>query len=116
MRIYRNDDMTAAEQWAGTQDEANKRFGRGQWSQVDVPTDKAGLIAFLEALVDRRAHVPECPPIMSRDEQLDRGFNLAGELELTDVEEFIQAADPSRLASLASNVCYRMAELARGLT
>lgn len=49
MRLYRNDDMTAACQWAGTQDDANRLFGRGQWQQVEVPTDKPGLLAWLNA-------------------------------------------------------------------
>lgn len=47
MKLYRNDDMTAALQWAGTQADANKAFGRGRWEAVEVPTDKAGLIAYL---------------------------------------------------------------------
>lgn len=58
MRLYRNDDMTAVQQWAGTQEEANKAFGRGQWSLVDVPTDKPTLLAWLNGdAFDRRAIV-----------------------------------------------------------
>lgn len=48
MRLYR----TAGGQWAGTEAEARtatKREGsaRGSWRKAEVPTDKAGLLAFL---------------------------------------------------------------------
>lgn len=47
MKLYLADDMTACPQWAGTQDEANRLWGRGRWEAVDVPTDKPGLIVWL---------------------------------------------------------------------
>lgn len=49
MRLYRSDDISAERQWAGTQDEANRLWGRGSWEQVEVPTDKPGLLAWLNA-------------------------------------------------------------------
>ena len=45
MRLYR----TAKGAWVGTQDDARKD-GKG-WTQVEVPTDKANLLAFLNATV-----------------------------------------------------------------
>lgn len=60
MRLYRNHDMTGVGQWTGTQDDANKDFGRGQWKLVEVPTDKAGLIAWLNVI--DRATAPTPPP------------------------------------------------------
>ena len=63
MRLYRNDSMIAAAQWAGTQDDANKLFGRGRWELVEVPTDKPGLIAWLNALsADAPQAAPETAP------------------------------------------------------
>jgi len=44
MRLYR----TAAGQWAGTQADARALAGKA-WDEVDVPTDKPGLLAFLNA-------------------------------------------------------------------
>lgn len=41
MRLYR----TAKGRWVGTQDDARKD-GKG-WTQVETPTDKPGLLAFL---------------------------------------------------------------------
>jgi hypothetical protein len=60
MRLYRNDDMTAEVQWAGTQEEANKAFGRGRWTLAEVPTDKPNLLQWLnDDAFDRRAtHTP----------------------------------------------------------
>ena len=44
MRLYR----TAAGQWAGTQADARDLAGKA-WEEVDVPTDKPGLLAWLNA-------------------------------------------------------------------
>ena len=63
MRLYRDQTMTGAGQWTGTQDEANRDFGRGQWKLVEVPTDKAGLIAWLNALGRATAATAPPPPV-----------------------------------------------------
>ena len=42
MRLYKSSNG----QWAGTQRDAQKNFPR-DWSEVDVPTSKADLIAWL---------------------------------------------------------------------
>jgi hypothetical protein len=58
MRIYKVTYPTHGEasllsrEFAGTKREAERlaRDGRGDFAEVDVPTDKAGLIAFLNKL------------------------------------------------------------------
>ena len=44
MRLYTNKDRT---QWAGTQADAKKAFGN--YDMCDVPTDKSGLLEFLNS-------------------------------------------------------------------
>jgi hypothetical protein len=61
MRLYRSDDMMAAVQWAGTQDEAARLWGRNCWELVEVPTDKPGLLAWLNAWGDRPANKAPVP-------------------------------------------------------
>jgi hypothetical protein len=53
MRLYR----TEAGKWAGTQDEARQLAGRA-WSQVEVPTDKPGLLAFLNEMAAKAPRSP----------------------------------------------------------
>lgn len=77
MRLYKT-DMGG---WAGTQADARKLAlsdgSEGLWKQVEVPTDKPGLLAFLN---DPFAWSPdsEAAPVMSRDQQLDQGYSLDG--------------------------------------
>jgi hypothetical protein len=94
MRFYRNDDMVAAVQWTATQAEADRLFGRGCWQAVDVPTDKPGLLAWLNELpaetkievVTTTAPVPAtAPSIAEQSLALDDGFDalpLARQLDL----------------------------------
>lgn len=104
MRLY----ICADGSYAGTQADA-KAKGRG-WREVDVPTDKAGLLAYLnEGLpaapaIDvpvAAADVLTSPPVIKQVEVVD----------LTMVEEFIQSSTAPQLARLADNVCWRMKEL-----
>lgn len=52
MRLYR----TTAGEWAGTQADARALAGKA-WQEVDVPTDKPGLLAFLNGR--RTQELPE---------------------------------------------------------
>lgn len=100
MRLYRNDDMTAEQQWFGTQDEANKACGRGAWELVEVPTDKPGLIAFLNALVDPRAQVPAAPaPIAAQASTEPRPFEVS--LATDDAFEALPLPRQLHLAAIA---------------
>lgn len=84
------------------------RADGGAWSLVDVPTDKTGLIEWLNARTfgqprqtsSRAARVERDP---AREEQARR----------ISVEEEIQNCDLPRLAVLAENVAWRFHELAR---
>lgn len=115
MKLY----ITAAGRYVGTQAEA-KADGKG-WTQVEVPTDKAGLIDYLNTL-------PPAQP--SELTTLDDFLEEEGILEevtenakrrvaayeeapigLTDVETFIQNADAPALSSVAENVAYRFKEI-----
>lgn len=110
MRLYE----TRTGEIVGTQAEA-KASGKG-WQLVDVPVDKAGLIAHLNS----NRHIPcdlphetterlPAPPVSAAPAP------AAGPFTLTDAEEFIQNADAGPLASLANNVCWRIKELTKSL-
>lgn len=105
MRLYR----TITGGWAGTQADAGKGF-----VQVEVPTDKPGLLAFLnqrDALQERDA--VDLAKAVSAGAQLIEATNPKPKEPptLIDVEEFVQAADHAQLAVLAQNVIWRMKEL-----
>lgn len=107
MRLY----CTDAGQWAGNQNDATRlaRAEGGAWSLVDVPTDKTGLIKWLNtrtACQPSRAHADE-PPASSSDPARDERARRIS------VEEEIQNCDLPRLAVLAENVAWRFHELAR---
>lgn len=117
MRLYR----TRAGAWAGTQAEAGKGF-----EQVEFPTDKPGLLAWLNAnaaapiatsLPIAPAFAPPPPaPRLSASTTLDRlvAFQeLPDEMKLTALEEAIQSVDGFQLARLVSNVVSRLEELRR---
>lgn len=108
MRLYR----TSAGLFAGTQAEAG-----ADASRIVMPDDKAGIIDFLNALVTTpRADDAEPiavtrsapPPVQPAPTPSDRAVTL------TDVEAFIQAADPYALRSLFENVVFRGRELIKG--
>ena len=61
MRLYRSTDPTDPFQWAGDQRAANLQFGRGNWVQVDVPTDKPGLLAWLNEQESQQEGSGGCP-------------------------------------------------------
>lgn len=109
MRLYR----TPQGQWAGTQAEAK---ALGQFDQVEVPTDKPGLLEFLNrhrvgAMVEAAPSLtliqPPAPPPPAPD---TRGAQLAQDIS---VEEAIQAADYPRALYLAHQVHHRLMEHAR---
>ena len=136
MRLYR----TEAGAWTGTQADARESAinagGHGKsWAEIEVPTDKPGLLEWLnwnvgvaareaeraERELDRRREA-EAQRIelaeMERPDGLIRPVATAAPaapkaVSLIDVEEFIQAADHRRLAGLTENCILRMRELAR---
>lgn len=63
MRLYTNDRGS----WVGTQAEAKERFGK-EWSEVNVPTDKAALLEFLNfhEVASMVIQVPIDEPIQKR--------------------------------------------------
>lgn len=122
--------------YVGTQAEAKKLDKL--FTQVEVPTDKEGLIAYLnEHQVDRDVHhqqVADGPYAVDDDASDLLGDDDASDLlgdtpvvhhvehntaalhdrQMTqiEVEEAIQRATPVELSSYASNVCWRIKELA----
>ena len=108
MRLY----LTSTGEWTGNQSDAAGlvRANGGTWEQVDVPTDKPGLIAWLTDQWARFAIVPEpSPPMPTTGADAQRTENL----RRISVEEEIQNCDLPRLAVLAENVAWRFHELAR---
>ncbi len=107
MRLY----LTSTGQWSGTQSDAAGlvRANSGTWEQVDVPTDKPGLIAWLN---DRQAGAASVTaPPTSKPTGADA--QRAESLRRISIEEEIQSCDLPRLAVLAENVAWRFHELAR---
>jgi len=107
MRLY----LTSTGQWSGTQSDAAGlvRANGGTWEQADVPTDKPGLIAWLN---DRQAGAaPATAPPASKPTDADA--QRAEGLRRISIEEEIQGCDLPRLAVLAENVAWRFHELAR---
>ena len=108
MRLYR----TSTGQWSGKQSDAAgmARATGGTWEQVDVPTDKPSLIAWLTDQWARFATVPASrPSAPPSDAEAQRSENL----RRISIEEEIQRCDLPRLAVLAENVAWRFHELAR---
>lgn len=90
----------------------------------DIPTDLAGLMGHLNFLHEDLAKWKDMAE--RSPEQFEPDHPAPSEVQLTtsapctlglgvqlDVEEAIQNATPRQLASYASNVCWRMEELAR---
>lgn len=103
MRLYRNDDMTAAVQWAATQGEANQAFGRGRWSLIDVPTDKPGLLAWLNAnaFAPDAAQTPVVVPAQAVQEREARPSYAETSLGLDDAWEALPLPRKLHFAGLA---------------
>ena len=114
MRLYR----TQSGQWTGTQAEA-VRLARidsaGSWDQVEIPTDKPGLLAWL----NEHCAQPIAAPPLSASPTMAPGIAEQEEARRVEaarqiaVEEEIQSCGWTRLATLASNVAWRYHELAR---
>ena len=108
MRLY----LTSTGEWTGNQSDAAGlvRANGGTWEQVDVPTDKPGLIAWL---TDQWARFAIVPAPMAPTGPADADALRAENLRRISVEEEIQSCDLPRLAVLAENVAWRFHELAR---
>ncbi|NIJ07207.1 hypothetical protein FHS31_000803 [Sphingomonas vulcanisoli] len=117
MRLYRYRGG-----WCGTQADARDQAGK-QFEQIEVPTDKDGLIHFLNiehdkvrTLEDRIADLKQPAPLVSIEEAEAgalgvEGFVPADLMRLTDIEEFIQLADHRQLATVIENAVLRLREL-----
>ena len=108
MRLY----LTSTGEWTGNQSDAAGlvRANGGTWEQIDVPTDKPGLIAWLTDHWARFAIVP-APSVPTPTTGTDA--QRAENLRRISIEEEIQSCDLPRLAVLAENVAWRFHELAR---
>lgn len=133
MRLYR----TRAGSWHGTQaeagnaciDEAQPRTG---WSEINVPTDKPGLLDWLNehvgpATVEALRAERELNQLREREAAREEHQAFMRSTQpvpvrpaptpapcrpsLTDVETFIQSADAYQLRSLFENVVLRGREL-----
>lgn len=102
MRLY----LTSTGKWTGNQNDAAGlvRANGGTWEQIDVPTDKPGLIAWLTQQWARFSMI--APMTAPTDADAQR-------LRRISIEEEIQSCDLPRLAVLAQNVAWRFHELAR---
>ncbi|WP_347269875.1 hypothetical protein [Rhizorhabdus histidinilytica] len=123
MRLYR----TPGGRWFGTQSGAgnacvDEAQPRSAWTEIDVPTDKPGLLDWLHL---------NCGPAVVEAFRAERELDRLREREavarttpaqpaptpapcrpsLTDVEAFIQSADAYQLRSLFENVVLRGREL-----
>ena len=98
--------------YVGTQAEAkalHREIG-APWQDIEVPIDKAGLIAFLNA--HDRGAAPEAAQPAGPQTDAPIAAPAAGtSLTLTDVEEFVQSADHPQLSSITENCIYRIREL-----
>lgn len=112
MRLYRTDTG----QWTGKQSDAAAlaRASGGTWEQVDVPTDKPSLIAWLTDQWARFSMSAE--PSALKAAPTDADAQRAESLRRISIEEEIQSCDLPRLAVLAENVAWRFHELARAST
>lgn len=68
MKLYR----TATGTFVGTQDDA-RRGGKG-WTQVDVPTDKQGLLGYLNANILTTANDNEHPAYVKGRSDAEQGI------------------------------------------
>lgn len=114
MIFYLATDPEGRDQLAGTQ--ADARAVNKDFQQIDIPTDKAGLMAYIQKLMDAAQVAPEPTPkpvpVTPSQPTADQQFIAKVEREIT-VEEEIQKCELPRLATLAQNVAWRFEELAR---
>lgn len=110
MRLY----ITSAGRYAGTQADAGKGF-----TQVEVPTDKAGLLDYLNALVDDHArtdaYLDKVAPVAPQPATTRGAQALQEGRELDRLEEWIDQAHGWQLVRLVSMVTHRLSELAKVL-
>lgn len=115
MRLY----LIGLDMWAGTQADA-KALAREHglaWREVDVPTDKAGLMAFLNAgwirpaaeaaadpePIDRPAAQPVPVPVPGLPQaKIDHPLNLMA------IEDFIEGAQPHQLGIIMRGAAQRL--------
>lgn len=136
MKLYRKTQRSETQAqdilWAGTQDDANKLIGRGNWEATEVPTDKAGLLAFLntmpmayfgkadvtQAQNENSGHNDTTPSTgHSQAKPSPHGpnpFHLRA-LHNIDVEDEIANADWPTIIRLAEHVHDRLDDLRRSL-
>lgn len=113
MRLY----VTAKGRWAGTQADA-KILARedGGWEQCDVPTDKDGLIAFLNGIRadEEEVEITGSPDITLSFDMSDPapGFSERAKRDIS-VEEEIAIIDYPRAIRLAEHIHCRLMEHAR---
>ena len=85
MKLYVNKDKT---KWAGTQADAKKEFGMIE--SYEVPTDKAGLITFLNK-VNYVTTTIEATPLPVRNEIISQANppkdTLVGKCSMVDLKE-----------------------------
>lgn len=116
MRLYICTDGS----YAGTQADA----GKG-WTQVEVPTDKPGLLGYLNGLGASKSTPEPVEAPVARDTAFrgthapattPRGLQALSEgRELDQVEAWIDRAHGWQLVRLVGMVTHRLSELARGL-
>lgn len=119
MRLY----ITTSGRYVGTQDEARKE-GKG-WYQVDVATDKAGLIDYLNALRWSEAQQIEEPPVLSAIEVATQSYREQPQPTLnapeykhdwskTEIVEYLlYRASTSQVEDILGCIGTRFAELAK---
>jgi hypothetical protein len=102
--------------FAGTQAEANAK-GRG-WTQVEVPTDKAGLIDYLNGMVDeargacaqavpKASPSPPPPPIMAATVTRDTQRQWDGE---SIIDFLLDRASVAQVENVFAAIGTRFAE------
>jgi len=121
MRLYRTD----AGKWAGTQEEARAlaKSAGCAWHQVEVPTDKPGLLAFLNqeqalyraaaATLRRHPSADPVPPALREGAIADLA-RMEGNAAGIDVDALVAAistSDSYRLARFAGAVAMAFGRL-----
>lgn len=115
MRLYR----TGAGQWTGTQADARALAGK-DWAEIEVPTDKPGLLAWLNDQATppdtgrMAAPQPAAAPPAAAPPPAPAQAPLRPSLErVLAVEDMIAEADIPRASMLAHHCHCRIAELIR---
>lgn len=129
MNLY----LTADGHYVGTQAEA-KRSGKG-WTPEAVPTDKEGLIDYLNACCATAKAVAEAGlPVVCAEQETPHGFrqpvNMATAAvstnpvarfkleqgrEVDQITDYIMGVEGWALGNIVSAVLERMAQLAKGI-